>query len=414
LALPSSRRVQAAPSTPTNIEERAAVVRQLDRVLVSAVFRNSRRYPALLRFIVEQTLEGCGESINERILGMEVFKRAADYDTNADHIARTAVGEVRKRLAQYYLEVGAEDEVRIEIPPGAYSAQFRVRSDPAGNPAPTAAPEDPVITKRFGGGNWWRARLGLAISVAANIILTGILLRGGLGTSESALQKFWEPVFGSAKPVLICVGLRDRSAPPSSQNLQDRVVAELPAPPQDQLMRTLAMADVLALSRVTRLAGQRHAQFRILEPGSTSFADLRREPAILIGAGNNAWTRQIAGQLRFRFFANGSERSMGIVDSQNPTKIWLRGPSPSGGTKDFAIVSRLVDPRVEQVVVIIGGLGPHGTEIAGEFVTNEDQIRKLEAGAPSNWARKNVQLVVSTEVVAGSSGPPKLETSYFW
>ena len=43
-----------------------------------------------------------------------------------------------------------------------------------------------------------------------------------------------------------------------------------------------------------------------------------------------------------------------------------------------------------------------------------DQIRKLEAHAPPNWAKKDVQLVVSTEVVEGSSGPPKLEAAHFW
>ncbi len=83
-------------------------------------------------------------------------------------------------------------------------------------------------------------------------------------------------------------------------------------------------------------------------------------------------------------------------------------------TKDYAIVSRVLDRRVEQVVVIVGGLGPHGTEVAGEFITDPDQLKKLEPYAPSGWAGKNLQVVLSAEVVKGSSGPPKIEAAYFW
>ena len=146
------------------------------------------------------------------------------------------------------------------------------------------------------------------------------------------------------------------------------------------------MAELLTLSRVTTYAGERHARYRVLDPASTNLSDLRNMPTVLIGVGNNLWTRQLAGQARFGFLMNEADHPYGIHDDQNPGKDWLRGDQRAETFRDNAIVSRLLDPRVEQVVVMLGGPGAHGTEVAGEFVSNPDQIRKLEAFAP--WLRR--------------------------
>ena len=77
---------------------------QLEQLLASNLFCHSTRYPALLQYIVEQTLEGHGNKLKERLIGIEVFHRAPDYDTNAEPIVRVTAAEVRKRIAQYYHE----------------------------------------------------------------------------------------------------------------------------------------------------------------------------------------------------------------------------------------------------------------------------------------------------------------------
>jgi hypothetical protein len=74
---------------------------QLNRILADSLFRNSRRYPKLLRYVVDTTLAGREDSLKERTLGVEVFGKAPDYDTNEDHIVRSTAAEVRKRLIQY-------------------------------------------------------------------------------------------------------------------------------------------------------------------------------------------------------------------------------------------------------------------------------------------------------------------------
>lgn len=397
----------ASPTSSTAIlTEREAILQNLGRILGSPVFRNSKRYPALLKYIVEETLDGRGEGLKERVLGVEVFGRSPDYDTGSDHVVRTAAGEVRKRLAQYYMNEGADDEVRIDVPAGSYVAQFRMTAEPlqlqpvTGLLTPSVSEsETPAPPRKL-----WRVSWPLIGSLAVSALLAIVLALMTLPwqPGASTLRKFWEPVFSASDPMLICVGLRDGNQNPGGQTITD------------PLLHRVSMAELLALSRVANYAGERHARYRVLDPASTNFSDIRNMPTVLIGVGNNSWTKQLAGQLRYGFLMNEADRPYGIHDNRNPGKDWLRGDQRAETFRDYAIVSRLLDPRVEQVVVMLGGVGAHGTEAAGEFVSNPDQIRKLEAFAPSGWAGKNLQVVLSTEVVKGSSGPPRIEAAYFW
>ena len=87
---------------PISDEDRKLVREELEAILSSTHFRTSRRYPAFLRHVVEASLDGRCEELKERVLGVEVFRRAPDYDTSTDPVVRASAGEVRKRIIQYY------------------------------------------------------------------------------------------------------------------------------------------------------------------------------------------------------------------------------------------------------------------------------------------------------------------------
>ncbi len=106
-----------SPSANQNhIPTPEAAREQLERLLASPHFASSPRCQMLLRYVVEQTIRGNAESLKERNLGIEVFKRDVDYDTNANPVVRVAASEVRKKLAQYYFESDSQWQIRIEIP----------------------------------------------------------------------------------------------------------------------------------------------------------------------------------------------------------------------------------------------------------------------------------------------------------
>ena len=93
---------------PTPEVQHEAILEHLEQVLSHPLFSHSRRYAAVLRYVVERTLQGNEPQLKERTIGIEVFRRTPDYDTGNDHVVRSAMSEVRRRLAQYYSEVGSE------------------------------------------------------------------------------------------------------------------------------------------------------------------------------------------------------------------------------------------------------------------------------------------------------------------
>src|ERR1700739_1845442 len=109
------------PSTPADC---ALVQQQLEKLLTDSHFSFSKRYPSFLRFVVTNALAGQTELLKERILGVEIFGRHADYDTATDPIVRVTAAEIRKRIELYYQEAGHDAEIRISLPSGSYVPQF--------------------------------------------------------------------------------------------------------------------------------------------------------------------------------------------------------------------------------------------------------------------------------------------------
>ena len=175
------------PWTPSTEEERAAVLREMERLLSSRHFCNSKRYPALLEYIVRETLAGNADSLKERVLGMAVFHRPPDYDANADPIVRVTAGEIRKRIAQFYHEDGTAAEVHIDLRLGSYVPGFYpiprsaavVKAPPDAVPEEEALPVSEDATRLFDGPRRkipWRISTLVFITVA---LLAGALLLFG-------------------------------------------------------------------------------------------------------------------------------------------------------------------------------------------------------------------------------------------
>jgi hypothetical protein len=138
---------------PENRERKTARALATRKIVSDGRFASSKRYPQLLRYIVEQTLAGNEDDLKERTLGVEVFHRPPDYDTNLDPVVRLCAAEVRKRLAQYYQSPAHAGELRIELNPGSYIPVF---SQPA---LGCACPRnDPGMTFPQSGANAARPR----------------------------------------------------------------------------------------------------------------------------------------------------------------------------------------------------------------------------------------------------------------
>src|SRR5262245_45295314 len=115
-----------------NAQRDQAVRRELDTILSSHGFVQSKRLADFLRFVVERHLDGKDDELKETLLAIEVFRRKPGYDPKQDSIVRTEAGRLRSRLAEYYAGEGRGNPVIIELPKGGYVPVLRrgVAPDP--------------------------------------------------------------------------------------------------------------------------------------------------------------------------------------------------------------------------------------------------------------------------------------------
>lgn len=192
---------QFETSDKFSAEQVKSIRAALESMILSSPFAGSEQCQDFVRLVVERTLAGKRDVLSERIIGVELFGRPADYDTSNDAVVRVRAAEVRKRLAQYYREVNSAP-VRIELPIDSYVPEFHWSSlqtiqDVAKEPTP------PVVA-----GSPWRRNSALAMTVAVAVAVLGLILwfhlrptpqgmnavRLSLGLPEGVtLHRHWHP-----------------------------------------------------------------------------------------------------------------------------------------------------------------------------------------------------------------------------
>ncbi len=398
----------------------AEIAATLDSVLASPAFRKSEQCRKFLTYVVEHSHKGADEMLKERCIGVEVFGRAADYDTAEDPVVRVRATEVRKRLAQYYGEAAAESDVRIEIPSGSYRAEFHW---PVAQP-PSAGGAARPPRRRV---PWVAAALGLAVLATAAV---GLMVMGRTKPPDT-VQRFWAPVLESSKPVLIYCGqpvvyflsreVHDKyrsTVPPDKQrgsyaltlDPKETIRGSDVIPVTDQFVG-IGNAHTAAL--LAGLFAERRKAVEIRYANDLSFSDLRGSPSVLIGAFSNLWTLEMQGGLRFVFEQDKGTRR---IRDRSDNHTWqLPDLAPDGKTpEDYAVVTRLFDSATGQLLISAAGITQNGTRSAGEFLTNAPLMKDALAKMPADWPRRNVQVLLHTNVYKGTPGSPKVVAAHVW
>ncbi len=376
----------------------------MERLLANSLFKNSKRYPSLLRYVVEHALEGDTSQLKERTLGVEVFGRDPHYDTNLDPVVRTTAGEIRKRIAQYYHEPGRASEIRIDLPSGSYLPEFR---HPVEHVVPIAVASA-------------HPRWGVYAAAVVALVVLALVAWAKPWAQPTELDRFWGPVFSASSPAMLCVApaIRNRVNDTPQTGQKDGLEADASiSDVQKAESQHIALSDATTMSRIAGLLQLKNKSYHIRNEFNTSFQDLREGPVVLVGAFNNAWTIRLTDQMRYSFDRDPVTHNCWIKDKQKPSnRDWsLNMSSPYlKVARDYAIISRFTDPTTEQVVVVGAGISIHGTMAAGEFLSNPAYMQELSKVAPSNWDRRNIEVVIATNVINGNSGPPRIVATYFW
>ena len=419
--------VDSATGNPTELseEEKTAIHLQMERLLANPYFSHSRRFPSFLRFVIKHTISKQTDMLKERTLGIEIFGKNADYDTASDPIVRVTATEIRKRIAQYYQDPGHENELRISLPIGSYIPQFHWPASakeevaiqpsipPLPEPSAAAIPDAPPAVPPVHHHRWhWKTAFivgGLALAIVG-VALTLIWN----STHRTAYDYFWGPVLTSSDPVLFCVAdqnqysaiaLRDAENPSHQIILPDNLTA-------------LVMDDLSPIVRMAGVLQSNGKKYSLKGEGATTLLDLQSGPTVFIGAFDNAWTLRLTKPLRYHFANNPDMTEFRIVDSHSPTQAsWMVSRTQQMATnnyRDYAIVARFTDTNTGRIAIVAAGVGRGGTIAAGEFLTNPGDLALLEHAAQVAGNKKNLEIVLSTQIIDGEPGTPKMDASYFW
>jgi hypothetical protein len=401
--------------------EKTSIREQLSRLLENPFFSHSKRFPTFLRFVTEQTLAGREDDIKERTLGIEIFGRHADYDTASDPIVRVTAAEIRKRVAQYYQDPAHVNEMRIALPSGSYIPKFhwpKGADDPVVKLMDLEAEEALALTDAQLVAGAALSRRHSHIVLAITCVCVAILSAGSVflwqSMHRSALDFFWGPILNTKEPVLLCtadqlqyssLSLRDASEPTRQVVLTDNLTA-------------VVMDDVYAIVKVAGILQSSGKQYTIKSEGATDLDDLRKGPTVFIGAFDNAWTLRLTNSLRFHFANNADMTRHEIVDSTNPKQTsWVVDRSLQMAThdyRDYAILARFTDTNTGKPTVVVAGISRGGTIVAGEFLTDPNDLALLQRAAQAAGDKKNMEIVLSTQIIDEKPGSPKIEAAYFW
>ena len=440
--------------------QRFAITEELKCILKDPTFNHSKRCVTLLHWIVERTLANDCDGLKERTVGMAVFGRNADYDTNNDPVVRMAANEVRKRLAMYYQNPSARRAVvRIRLLPGSYIPEFSFHKSDSMAEEETFAADDQIVAR----GNIdaqkteavatdeesdkLRATEETLSSTAPLIkkaqkatlfkrrwpILLGgaLLVVVALGCTTSHMNFFhssqymaWAPLLAPKANPIICLSEAAYSPQESSlaQSAGGAASRRISTTNKDfsPLPLYYAFEDLNVAHKISLwLAGNdMHltsfgSQIALRQPQDISLWEFRHQPVVLIGAADNLWASTFLSTLRFTPKRDPITGLLSIHDSQNPTRRNLTPSGPAGGNAavDYAIVTRYQDVDTGNWIFSIGGLGPHGTEAAGQLMIDPHFTKEFPSAVRS---KKNFQIIVKTIAVNGKTGIPQIVDFYAW
>jgi hypothetical protein len=420
---------------PQAKQDRDAVLTELEAILASPHFCNSKRYPALLRFIVENALTAKVELLKERTLGIEVFDRPHDYDTNADTVVRYTAGEVRKRLLLYYSERNHPPSIRISLPAGSYVPEFfhasleptdaasvaeaqgasRPDTDPwphketsdAGRSVPHAVAGEmlhrpaPAVTEPVAGARrlLWPALIAMLLFALA----AGGWWRYRARPSQSQVDEFWAPVVRGQHNLLICTG---------SSVFANNRYSGVETANRDIDYPFVSWQSVSAAVQISGVLSRTGVSTELVSAPTAALTDLREHSVTLLGAYNNQWTMHLQQPLRY-YFVPGADET--IVDRMQPQVQWKRDQSlPYSNSDDFAVVARFHDATIDGWVVVLAGVGRNGTEAAAEFVTSPHYLQLLRDRLGSDFSNRNIEAVLKINVIDGKTGAPTILAVSTW
>ena len=376
---------------------------ELRRILESKHFAGSPRKSRFLEFVSEQTFVGNGDKLNEYLIGVEVYDRGPEFDSQKDPIVRVQAHEIRRFLKKYYQDDGKDNLMRLELPSGAYVPVF---ARAAAEREETAGLQGAAIVPEFR----WGARLHIVLTLAlASICLALALILIGRGwqsrkiaqsvpvrTLPEGIEWFWNPFLPPAEAPLIVIPnhplLRAAHDGDSAQTLaasHEIPKSELPEFRDTIHFRELkrfrfvpsltdftSVGETMGVVNLCRMFYQVGQGCRLQQSRLVNLEEIKANNAILLG-GNQSWSGRV--------FLNveGFHFQSGVILNRNPQPGEKAVYKPEFDLvtnqlrRDYALVLMLPNERSGNRVLLVYGVYTQGSQAAIEYLTNPERMSEL-------------------------------------
>ncbi|SFS18245.1 hypothetical protein SAMN05421771_3394 [Granulicella pectinivorans] len=415
--VPGVQRVEVSP------EESQELLR---RLVNSQELKRSARLRELLQYLGMRSMQARSANIREQEIGAAVFGRPDDYDTNIDNIVRVNVSELRKRLAHYFQEEGAEEKIVVEITRGGYVLSFvgrpMERELPAPEPPAAEAEDEGLAAPGSDSGDapaeGGRSTRGLGDSTLAWLLGAALLLAvGGCGffswqvhalrmqlrpwQANADMSAFWSQFFSSGDAVDIVTADTSYAL---AEDLLHRPIslddyldykyksyaeqAGLPAGTRDALNQVLdrntgSVGDFEAAERIMALDAHSPA-LRLASARAYTAQNIKNNNVILIGSReSNPWVELYKDELNF-FVEYDPALHRSYIANRAPAageqSVYEIVRDPDHAYSVVAFVPNLND---HLSTLIIAGTDSQGTRAAGEFITSTAGIEAIRQRMPA-------------------------------
>lgn len=186
--------------SPTSNAFTPVQLRQLAKqIAASGVLGRSKKYAALLDFLVECSIES--KSPKEIELAISVLGKNESFDVSSDASVRVYVHQLRKKLDSYYRDFDKTAAYRIIIPKGQYTVAATRHSSP-----------QKLITRKI----WSIAepfQIKLLLMTAVVLLLANLIFLVGENSElepdrlhSVASHAIWKPVLEDQHPIMLVMG----------------------------------------------------------------------------------------------------------------------------------------------------------------------------------------------------------------
>jgi hypothetical protein len=83
-------------------------------------------------------------------------------------------------------------------------------------------------------------------------------------------------------------------------------------------------------------------------------------------------------------------------------------------TRDYGLITRQLSGKTGQFLVQVAGISHFGTEAASEMLLENEELEKILRSESISLQKRNLQIIVSTDITNERAGPPHVVAVSSW